>query len=193
MKRLFLLSVSMLFTLFLSAQAVDLQKMSTKKRNHHLRNIAKEVTLAFAPEYYREYKAPIILGPYEYDANEFSYLENKNQFIGRKYYRVIIPYDFSKENLHRDYAAKIQIWADDGTPMTFFAAGQEVTMHFLCISFEQLKKEGITEEMMIPYVERKSHFSFLPTPEWDPKAKRSWEIMDEKYKNRSQTKDIIYN
>jgi len=191
MNRIILFTVLTIFAFHLSAQDIDLQKLSEKKRNKHLVETAKEVTMAFAPEYYREYKKPIILGPYDYDPSKFPSLENRNQYIGRSYYVVIIPYDFSKENLDRDYAARIQIWADDGTPMTFIASGSEILIHFLRTSFKQIKQEGIPNELKVPYKERTSRI-FATNPELryrNPNAKRSWEEFDEEYKmNRENEK-----
>lgn len=191
MNRIILFTVLTIFAFHLSAQDIDLQKLSEKKRNKHLVETAKEVTMAFAPEYYREYKKPIILGPYDYDPSKFPSLENRNQYIGRSYYVVIIPYDFSKENLDRDYAARIQIWADDGTPMTFIASGSEILIHFLRTSFKQIKQEGIPNELKVPYKERTSRI-FATNPELryrNPNAKRSWEKFDEEYKmNRENEK-----
>ena len=186
MKKSIFLSFLLSSCLFVTAQSLDLQKLSEKKRNKHLVETAKEVTMAFAPEYYREYKKPIILGPYDYDPSKFPSLENRNQYIGRSYYVVIIPYDFSKENLDRDYAARIQIWADDGTPMTFMASGSEILIHFLRTSFKQIKQEGIPKELKVPYKERTSRI-FDTNPELryrNPHAKRSWERFDEEYKEK---------
>lgn len=187
-KRTYLLLLA-LVALTVQAQYADLQKLSEKKRNKHLVKTAKEVTMAFAPEYYREYKKPVILGPYDYDPSKFPSLENRNQFIGRSYYVVIIPYDFSKENLDRDYAARIQIWADDGTPMTFMASGSEMLLHFLHTPFKQLKQEGIPNELKVPYKERSSRV-FATNPELryrDPNTKRSWEKFDEEYKKNKES------
>lgn len=187
MKKIFL-SFSILFSIFFSVHAVELKEMSKKERKQYLVSIAKEVTLAFAPDYYRDYKNPIILGPYSYDVNAWDF-DEKERFIGREYYTVVIPYDFQKENLENDFAAKVQIWADDGTPMAFQSGGATYILHFMCTSFEQYKKDGIPDKWVSKYHERESRYSGHPAFRYNAKEKRSWEIMDEKYKKEKEKTD----
>lgn len=106
MKKSIFLSFLLSCCLFVTAQSLDLQKLSEKKRNKHLVETAKEVVMAFAPKHYREYKRPIILGPYDYDPSQFGF-EGKEKFVGRQFYVVIIQYDFRKETLDNDFAAAI--------------------------------------------------------------------------------------
>ena len=185
MKKSIFLSFLLSSCLFVTAQSLDLQKLSEKKRNKHLVETAKEVVMAFAPKHYREYKRPIILGPYDYDPSQFGF-EGKEKFVGRQFYVVIIQYDFRKETLNNDFAAKVGIWADDGTPMTIESGSQNLIIHFLCTSFEQYKKDGIPESLKLPYFEFHSRWAGAPTFRYDPNEKRSWEEFDEEYKKNKE-------
>lgn len=77
--------------MFVTAQSVNLQKLNEDKRNKVLVEKAKEVVMALAPEHYREYEEPIVMGPYDYDANEYKQIPNRDQYVGKQYYYVIIP------------------------------------------------------------------------------------------------------
>lgn len=70
-----------------------LERKEESKRNEYLVDKAKEVIMAFGPDYYRDYKEPII-----FDINSFKetfkddpVLKNKKLY-GRKYYTVTFFY-----------------------------------------------------------------------------------------------------
>ena len=189
MKRIIFLSVSILFCLFTCAQSLDLQKLSEKKRNKFLEEKAKEVVRALAPEHYREYTKPIIMGPYDHDANKYKDVPNCEQYVGKQFYYVIIPYDLEKENLACDFAAKVGIWADDGKPMSLKTASNELTLSFRYYSFEQILKEDEHKEIRLQYRhfhEKQPIFEGASVQKWDPNAKRSWERFDEEYKKNKE-------
>lgn len=187
-KKLISLFVFLFFCIYVTAQSIDLQKLSERKRNKQVAETAKEVVMVLAPDHYREYKKPIVMGPYDYDARKYEHIPNRDQYIGKKYYIVIIPYDFAKENLDYDFAAKVAVWADDGTPMSFQAGSSRYTISFQTITFEERLKEGLPEEIRPVYHQRQPKYKGGDVPQWDPNAKRSWEKFDEEYKKEHENK-----
>ena len=92
-----------------------LGKMPKAEREAYLIKLGKEVTKAFGPGYYREYKQPLISKPEKFKDNDMRPEIQAN--IGRKYYVVTFLYDPSKEKLDWDFASKVEIWQDTGEPM----------------------------------------------------------------------------
>lgn len=156
------------------AQGTDLRKMSEKARNRYLVKIAKEVVMNFGPDYYRTYKKPIVLDPITFDEEHFKWVDAEvlQKYVGRKYYRVVFEYDMYKEMLMEDYAAIIYIWEDDGTPARVLFGGVDFGIQFLYISYEQRLKEGISKDMIIPYVQSQK---LKPGTQSRINRKRSWE------------------
>lgn len=186
MKKIISLSFFLFFCMFVTAQSVNLQKLNEDKRNKVLVEKAKEVVMALAPEHYREYEEPIVMGPYDYDANEYKQIPNRDQYVGKQYYYVIIPYNLEKENLVRDFAAKVGLWADDGKPMSLETASCEFALSFQYYSFEQILNEDEHKEVRLEYRhfrEKQPKYKGGQAWRWDPKEKRSWEIFDEEYKH----------
>ena len=185
MKKLISLVVFLFLCIFVTAQSKDLQKLSEKKRNKFLAEKAKEVVMALAPDHYREYKKPIVMGPYDYDARKYEHIPNRDQYIGKKYYIVIIPYDFAKENLDYDFAAEVGIWAEDGNPKSFQAGTSSYITSFMYITFEDVLKEGgLPEDLRPIYHQRRPLIKGNKAPRWNAKEKRSWEKFDEEYKEK---------
>ena len=83
------------------AKAQNSVSLSVGKRDS-LISLAKEVVLKFGPDYYREYKPPVI--------------EERKGDGNRPYYRISIPYDPTQETLEWFYAAIVDIWADTFEP-----------------------------------------------------------------------------
>lgn len=87
--------------------AQNLDSMPVAQRDSLLISIAKEFIMKNGPDYYREYKPPVISHK-KYEA----YPDRRND--GRKYYTVTFLYDPAEETLYWDFAAKAEIWADNG-------------------------------------------------------------------------------
>ena len=101
--------------------------------------------------YYDRLKIPaeyrgIIVAPDE--ATKRRVNEEMKKYEGRKYYAVSILYDKSKELFEMDYAARVCIWADDGTPWSI-ETGNGMGCEFLTIPFERYIKSKEFRE--IPY------------------------------------------
>jgi len=88
--------------------AQDLSKMSVPKRNSELISIAKKIVLLYGPDYFREYKPPVI--------TKDKWHTDELYTAGRIYYRVTILYDELEEQLSWNYAAEVCIWEDSGRP-----------------------------------------------------------------------------
>lgn len=150
-----LLFIMMCMALSGQAQTRELGQMSIKARNRYLVKLAKEVVMHFGPEYYRTYKKPIVLDPIPFDEEQYKGRDAKviKKYSGRRYYRVVIPYDFTKEMLSKDYAAIVYIWEDDGTPAIVNFGDPDPGFQFLYISYEQRLKDGIPPNMVKAYVQ----------------------------------------
>lgn len=149
----------LLFALILcltaSAHHKDLRQMDEAERNEYLVRLAKEVTMNFGPDFYREYGDPEISSPVFFDTwigddNPTDWRDVKN--LGRYFYTVTFKYDRTKERHQWDYASQVLIWNDDGSPfMIYFATGYG--FHFDEKSYWDWVKEGIKKEEQMPYSE----------------------------------------
>ena len=73
--------------------------------------MSKEAVLKYGPDYYREYKPPVIsrdIFPPKGKQNP------KGIHAERPYYEVISLYDKTEEQLEWNYASMVRIWADTG-------------------------------------------------------------------------------
>jgi len=89
----------------------NLDSMPVAKRDSLLIAIAKEAVLKYGPDYYREYKPPVI------SRNVFppkGYYNFEGIHAGRPYYDVTFLYDKTVELLDWGYAAQVRILADTG-------------------------------------------------------------------------------
>lgn len=70
-----------------------LERKEESKRNEYLVDKAKEVIMAFGPDYYRDYKEPIIsdINSFKETFKDAPVLKNKKLY-GRKYYTVTFFY-----------------------------------------------------------------------------------------------------
>jgi hypothetical protein len=109
----------LLFTIILLASyntatmSQNLDALPAAKRDSFLIALAKEFVLRIGPDYYREYKQPVITKektPQKGEGNP----EGIN--AGRDYYVVTFLYDKSEEKLGYDFSAQVHIWADTGYP-----------------------------------------------------------------------------
>ena len=94
-----------------SLYAQDLDKLCEKKRNEILIMTAKKVVMKHGPDYYRNYKLPVI----EKDSITTKNASERHRLnIGRIFYRVKFLYDRKKEELNLNEAAMVAIWEDTG-------------------------------------------------------------------------------
>lgn len=125
------------------AQSHYLSNMTEEARNENLVKKAKEVALAFAPEWMQWEVTPQVSPKQKYFSNNQRQDIQKN--VGREYYAVTFYYnDETKAKIKYDYAATVRIWADSGE-VADIGAGDWVKA-FLDTSCEQMKKEGIKPE-----------------------------------------------
>jgi len=91
--------------------AQNLNSMPIAKRDSLLIAIAKEAVLKYGPDYYREYKTPVIITGKFPPAEQIT----DKRFVklaGRSYYLVTFLYDKTQEQLSYDFAAEVRIWED---------------------------------------------------------------------------------
>lgn len=147
----FIFLVSMFLCTPCFSQMNNLERKEESQRKEYLTNIAKEVILTFGPDYYRDFKEPIISDTITFRETfkEDSVLRNKN-FYGRKYYSVKYLYDPSIEKFLYNFVAEVDIWADDGQPKEV-RFGNGYGQNFYITSYKKWKKRGIKESEIIPY------------------------------------------
>jgi hypothetical protein len=86
----------------------------TKEKRDSILLIAKEAIMKFGPDYYREYKPPVIERAIIFTDRRL--LDGSANQKGRVFYRVTYLYDKTKEDLEKDFAVKICIWGDINSP-----------------------------------------------------------------------------
>lgn len=153
MKRLIITLISFCLFSHSFSQMHHLENKDDSKRNKYLVQKAKEVIMAFGPDYYRDYKEPIIsdITVFPETFKNDPVLKDKKLF-GRKYYSVTYVYDTSVENLKYSIAARVNIWADNGQPASVFF-GSGFGHNFYKVTYKEWLKKGIKEEEIIPYIE----------------------------------------
>lgn len=141
---IFILSVMSLCT-----YAQNLDKMSEKKRNPILIEFARNAVKKYAPDYYREYGSPTI-ERFVFNSEEF--VDPKFGYImGRVYYRVVFPYDKSKEYFENGHSASVDIWADKGGRLRDIMPGNGPGRRFKTSESKLLDKKV---DNILPYVKR---------------------------------------
>lgn len=142
MRRMFIFMLVIFSFMGISAQTVNLDKMSENNRKEYLVNLSKEVIKNFGPDYCREF-TPLIE-------------EMKNEIFpgkdiqGREYYRVTFPLDKAKETLHHGFSARVKIWKDTGEPFAVMF-GNGVGKSFFHISYKKWLEAGILEADRVKY------------------------------------------
>ena len=138
--------VAFLCSLQITAQSTvsNLSEMYYPDRNAYLIEKAKEVIMNFAPDYYREYRAPEFSG--------IETLEGWGEHDGEKYYTVTFLYDKTKETLEWNYAARVHIMEKDGEPWGI-ECGNGMGIHFFKESYRDWIKRGIKENERFVYKE----------------------------------------
>lgn len=143
MKRIITLTIVFACCWSAFAQQTNLSQMTEKARNEYLVNKAKEVALAFAPEWLRWEVTPQVSPKQKYYSN--NQRADIQQNVGREYYTVTFYYnEETKARIKYDYGVRVRIWANDGI-VADIGAG-DWGRAFLGTSYEQMKKEGIKPE-----------------------------------------------
>lgn len=107
MKSLMALLLMSLFSLSLYSQNLD--ELPVETRDSILVARTKAAVMKHGSEFWRDYKAPQI------EARHISpYGGYPKEDVGRKYYKVNILYDKSKEKLWMEWIAQVCFWADNG-------------------------------------------------------------------------------
>lgn len=141
-----------------SSNNIYLSQMDSLKRNEYLVKLAREVVLNFGPDYYRDNMNPTISDLRVFsDSSMVERFPEAQQNLGRKYYVVTIPYDHAQEQLEWDYAAKVEIWEDDGEPKGVMF-GCNLGYHFTFTSYREWVKMGIKRGEIMPY----QHYTIKP-------------------------------
>ena len=141
-----------------SSNNIYLSQMDSLKRNEYLVKLAREVVLNFGPGYYRENMNPEVSAIRMYlDSTHVERFPEDRKNIGRKYYVVTFPYDHAQEQLEWGYAAKVEIWEDDGEPKGVMF-GHGLGYHFTTRPYREWVKEGIKEDEIMPY----QHYTIKP-------------------------------
>lgn len=146
MKRLITLGIIFSNALLLLAQPSLLGNLDTSERIEYLVKIAKDVTLSFGPEFYRDSIAPIISDVKVFDGRN-SELPEVLANNGRHYYSVKFP---TKDALEYDYTSEVDIWEDDGRPKSIMF-GTGIGLHFLGKSYQERLEQGIKIENQFRY------------------------------------------
>ena len=94
--------------------AENLDSLSTEKRNKKLIKMAKEVVLRHGPDYYRDYKPPVIKSLIVSDKSGDLRINLRKKYKDRSYYTVEYPYDLKEEVFGSFYSAKVYVWGDTG-------------------------------------------------------------------------------
>ena len=147
MRKLFL-AIAILAQLSVFAQTKDLDKQDKEDREAYLVQVARKVISGISKKYYRDWAKPLISPLQSFGEKEIGNRKDMKRYKGRKYYAVSILYDKSKELFEMDYAARVCIWADDGTPWSI-ETGNGMGCEFLTIPFKEYVKSK--DFMEIPY------------------------------------------
>ncbi|MBO7580832.1 MAG: hypothetical protein J6T38_04855 [Bacteroidaceae bacterium] len=140
------------------ATNIHLSQQDSVKRNEYLVKLAREVVLNFGPGYYRENMNPEVSAIRMYlDSTHVERFPEDRKNIGRKYYVVTFPYDHTQEQLEWGYAAKVEIWEDDGEPKGVMF-GHGLGYHFTTRPYREWVKTGIKEDEIMPY----QHYTIKP-------------------------------
>ena len=144
MKRIVTLAIVFACCWAAFAQQTNLSQMTEKARNEYLIKKAKEVAMAFAPEWMQWEVTPQVSPKHKYYSN--NQRPDIQQNVGREYYVVTFYYnDETKAKIKYDYAVDVRIWADYGE-VESIGTGDGWCRVFHSYSYEQMKKEGIKPE-----------------------------------------------
>ena len=94
----------------ITAIAQNLNSMPEAQRDSLLISVAKEAVLKLGPDYYREYKQPVV----SYQQSPIDPYINRPDRDNTCYYIITFPYDPAVEQLEYDFAARVCIYEDTG-------------------------------------------------------------------------------
>lgn len=145
MKRYFtLLVVCLAFHLHFFAQ--DLGTMDSENRKSYLVKTAREVSETFGPGYTEYFKAPILSDVQVFDENLYGNAPEMQKHIGREYYTITFPYDTAQVRMEFNFAARVNIWKDNGQPMdVIFGNGYGRNFFFLTYRQQTENKDSIRQ------------------------------------------------
>ena len=127
-----------------------LSQMDSVKRYNYLVKLSSEVVKNFGSGYYREYKKPEISELRVFSDSSYQRPEFMRN-IGRKYYTVTFPSNTLEEQLEwRSYAAKVDVWDDDGEPKGVMF-GHGLGYGFELRPYRDWLKIGIKDDEIMPY------------------------------------------
>jgi hypothetical protein len=147
-------SVLALMSLAVAAKSQNLALMSQAQRDAILISKAKAVILRYGPDYYREYKPPVITR--HIVPNDILITGIDKKHAGRAYYTIIYLYDKTKEILDSDYAANVVIWEDTGKPFEILFGSH----FFISIPNEDFENDNVT--IQVPYKQKTIHPIYEP-------------------------------
>ena len=140
MKRVFF---SLFFGLFIVksfSQVVNLIDCSKEVRDEYLVNKAREATLNFGPEFYRDTLKYSISAIKTFVAPEW-WREDMKRQSGRLYYTVTLFYnDSTLERKRYSFASQTDIWEDDGQP-SGIDFGSGLGFEFFSRSYQDVLKD----------------------------------------------------
>ena len=108
-----ILTIILLTGNILMSIAQQLDRMPTRQRESMLIATAKEIVMKYGPDYYREYKPPVIERNQVPPKGEFN---PTGELAGRIRYFVLFLYNKEEEQLEYDFAVRVAFWEDTGNP-----------------------------------------------------------------------------
>ena len=123
----------------------SIAKMKLDKK---LIKLAKQVVLKHGPEYYREYREPVIRYRRVSKAWNDLYPEFIEAYAGKVFYTVEYPYNEEEERFYTDYSAKVYFHEDLTIFHVFFGH---------CMGIKDYDKLSRAEKnkIRIPYIQRR--------------------------------------
>ncbi len=163
-KIIFALMIFFLMGMNLHAQTkkINIKNMCDVERNQYLTDLAKELTLTFGPEYYQIIKGtPKISELKKFETGEDTRVAiTKN--AGKEFYEITLPYDTTKIILDWDYASKVQIWSDTGSPIAIIF-GNGMGLNFLFDDLNTIKKSK--KIVPLQQADNKREYDLIPSEE----------------------------
>lgn len=140
MKKIFLLLFIFWSTVVLYAQLSKQSNYIDSSKKDTLIKTAKDVAMTFGPEYVPFFKDVEVSEAQVFQKEDYgdSFSEIKKQ-IGRQYYTITFTYDSTSVRFAFDYAAKVRIWKDTGTPLDVIF-GNGMGRNFFFLSFKKQTK-----------------------------------------------------
>ena len=155
-----------LMSLAVIAKSQNLALMPQAQRDAILISRAKAVILRYGPDYYREYKPPVIKRLIAHE--KFLTLGIEDKHAGRAFYSILYLYDKSKEILDGEYAAIVAIWEDTGKPFGVGFGNRVFCSISILIPNEDFENDNVTEPVkyeqkrIVPFYKPKGFVAYIP-------------------------------